>query len=364
MHCLRGLDSRQRKVDVGLIRKNVQEMTAYVPGEQPAVPGLLKLNTNENPYPPSPRVAEALERVNVVDLRRYPDPGCRELRKAVGLLHGVAPECVFAGNGSDEVLTLCVRAFVEDSGRIGYCNPSYSLYPVLAAAAGVAVAPVELDADFGWRMPVDYSADLFFLTRPNAPTGSVIPLAQVREFCGAFNGVVVVDEAYADFADDNGMQLAMDFENVLVCRTLSKSYSLAGLRVGYAVGSKKLIEALDKLKDSYNIGYIEQQLALAAIKDQDYMRRHAARIIETRERISRDLILKGFDVIPSQANFVWVKPSRLSAKDLFMALRNTGILVRYFPGPRTGDYLRITIGTDADMDRFMKEMNNVLNGGG
>ncbi len=344
-----------------LIRKNVSEMAGYVPGEQPVDPGILKLNTNENPYPPSPRVGEAFERCNVADLRRYPDPQCRELRETIARVHGVEPAMVFVGNGSDEVLALIIRAFVENDGSVGFFDPSYSLYPVLAQAAGVAQRPVALGDDFEWSMPDGYEASVFFLTCPNAPTGMAYAPETVADFCRTFNGLVVVDEAYADFAEGNALSLARELGNVLVCRTLSKSYSLAGLRVGYAIGSPVLIDALGRIKDSYNIGCLAQKLAVAALNDQAYMLRHTGFIRETRERVARELYMMGFVVTPSQANFLWVRHERVAAKELFSRLRERKVLARYFPGERTDRHLRITIGTDADMDRFLFEMRNALN---
>lgn len=344
-----------------LIRKNVYEMSGYVPGEQPADPGILKLNTNENPYSPSPRVGEAFERCNVADLRRYPDPQCSELRETIAQVHGVEPAMVFVGNGSDEVLSLIIRAFVENDGSVGFFDPSYSLYPVLAQAAGVSMRPVALGDDFEWKMPDGYEASVFFMTCPNAPTGIAYAQETVADFCRNFKGVVVIDEAYADFSESNALALTGELGNVLVCRTLSKSYSLAGLRVGYAIGHPVLIDALFRIKDSYNIGYLSQKLAVAALNDQAYMLRHAGFIRETRERVARELYMMGFAVTPSQANFLWVCHERVSARELFSRLREQKVLVRYFPGERTGRHLRITIGTDADMDRFLLEMRNALN---
>jgi len=335
------------------IRKAIQQMTGYVPGEQPKKPGVVKLNTNENPYPPSPRVQAALERMQAECLQLYPDPLCSRLREALAKLHGCKPAAVFVGNGSDEILALCTRAFVEDNGRIGYFVPSYSLYPVLAAIRGVAQNPVELGPDFEWRMPSSSACSLFFLTNPNAPTGILYPRRLVRAFCERFRGVVVLDEAYADFARENCMELALKRKNVLVVRSLSKSYSLAGLRVGYAVGDPRLIEALFKVKDSYNVDAISQTLALAAVSDQEHMAANVRRIRATRRRLSRGLQAMGYVVYPSDTNFVWVKPPSIPARVVFEKLRRVDILVRYFPGPRTGDYLRITVGTDAATDALL-----------
>ena len=341
------------------IRTSVEALTPYTPGEQPRVAGLIKLNTNENPYPPSPRVAEALAGFAAEALRLYPDPMAVALRRVIADLHGCGVENVFAGNGSDEVLALCTRAFVEPGGRIGMFDPSYSLYPVLSAIADVALAPVPLDADFGLPRPASGlppSASLFFLTTPNAPTGLQYPRADVEAFCAAFPGVVVLDEAYGDFAPHNFMDLGLGRPNVLVSRSLSKSYSLAGLRLGYAVGSAPLIEALYKIKDSYNLDALAQAAGAAALRDQAWMRANVAKIVATRERVARELRARGWTVLPSATNFLFAKPAGKPAKVVFDALRARNILVRHFPGPRTGDFLRITIGTDAQMDQFVQAL--------
>lgn len=339
-----------------MIRSTVQRLTPYTPGEQPRVPGLIKLNTNENPYPPSPQVSEALKSFSAESLRLYPDPVALELRRTIAALHGCAIENVFAGNGSDEVLALCTRAFVEPGGTVGWFDPSYSLYPVLTAIADFPAALVPLDEHFGIPHPASRIANpesLFFLTTPNAPTGIQFPRTSVETFCAAQSGVVVLDEAYADFAPEHFMDLALARPNVLVSRSLSKSYSLAGLRLGYAVGPAPLIEALYKIKDSYNLDALTQRLGETALQDQAWMRGNVAKIVATRARVTRELNARGWAVLPSAANFVFVKPAGKPARTVFDELRARNILVRHFPGPRTGDYLRITIGTDAQMDAFL-----------
>jgi len=343
---------------MGYFRDNVEQTAAYTPGFQPKATDVVKLNTNENPYPPTPAIREALERPPD-RLRLYPDPLCQELRRELARLHGCRAEQVFVGNGSDEVLALCVRAFVERDGTIGFFDPSYSLYPVLAAAEEIAVRPVPLKPDFTWDMPAGYAASLFFLTTPNAPTALQYPRETVRSFCAGFDGVVVLDEAYVDFAREHFMDMALEFGHVLVARSLSKSYSLAGLRVGYVVGAEPLIAAMYKIKDSYNVDRLAQEIALAAIRDQAHMRANAARIRATRERAAAALRTRGFEVGPSEANFLWARPSRPAARDLYEALRARKILVRYFPGERTGAHLRVTIGTDGEMDALLRALDEI-----
>ncbi len=344
-----------------LIRKSVQAMSGYVPGEQPKVPDIVKLNTNENPYLPSPDVQDILSMVDIAVLSRYPDPLCMELRKAIAELHGCGVENVFAGNGSDEVLALCVRAFVERDGAVGYFDPSYSLYPVLADIEDVRKKPVELNASFGWQMPENYAASLFFLTNPNAPTSQKFSKANIGEFVKAFSGVVLIDEAYADFADENCMDFALRYENVLVARTLSKSYSLAGIRLGYCVGNAELIGAMYKIKDSYNVNYLTQEIARVAILDQNTMKANVQAIKETRKMTLEKLSELGFEVCDSQTNFLWVKPLGITAKSLFEALRKKNIIVRYFGNDaRTKDYLRITVGTAPEMFKFLDAVEELI----
>ena len=342
------------------IRRSVDALQAYVPGEQPTDPGIVKLNTNENPYPPSPRVSAVLSALDPDALRRYPDPVCVALRARLAEIYDVTPANVFVGNGSDEVLALCTRAFVENDGAIGYFDTTYSLYPVLADIRDVRRRPVPLAADFAWRLPEDGAFSVFFVANPNAPIGTLFTPGEVRELCARVEGVVVVDEAYAEFASGNCLALARELDNALVVRTLSKSFSLAGLRLGYAVGPEPLIAALFKIKDSYNVDAVAQRVALTALEDLEWMRRNAGRICRTRERTQVRLENLGFRVWPSEANFLWVRPSGRSAKEVFDALRDRGIVVRYFPGPKTGDGLRITIADDESMDALVEALGEIV----
>lgn len=338
------------------IAKHVQALEGYTPGEQPADPAIVKLNTNENPYPPSPRVAEALAKFDYARLRLYPDPVFMALRRRIAEMHGVGVEEVFVGNGSDEVLALCTRAFVEDGGDIGYFTPSYSLYPVLIDIRGGRCKPVALKSDFSWRMDEGYRAELFFITNPNAPTSLSFERERVAEFCRSFEGVVLIDEAYADFAKESCMALAVaaDNKNVIVMRTLSKSFSMAGIRLGYAVGPKALITALYKIKDSYNMDMLAQVAGLAALEDLEYMRGNVAKICATRSHLSSVLRERGWRVCESQTNFVFARPPAGNAAEVFEMLKRHKIFVRYFPGKETGEYLRITVGSDAQIERLLE----------
>ncbi len=348
------------------IAKSVQSLVPYTPGEQPKAKSVIKLNTNENPYPPSPLIEKVLASFDLDRLRRYPDPVFLELREKTAEVYRTSPSRVFVGNGSDEVLTLAARAFVDDDESLGSFDPSYSLYKTLAAIRNVPFVPSPLADDFSWTEPVTRGPDgrpvaLFLLTNPNAPTSILYPPEQVQAFARSFPGVVIVDEAYGDFASSSCVPLAADpsSTNVIVMRTLSKSYSLAGLRLGFCIGPEDLIEALYKVKDSYNVDALAQACALAALSDQPWMRRNTSKVLKTREETAAELRRRGWDVPPSQSNFLFARPAHRPANEIFEALRKRNIFVRYFPGPRTGDRLRISVGTDADMASLLAALQEL-----
>lgn len=338
----------------------MQAMSGYVPGEQPKGEGIIKLNTNENPWLCTPEVRDILNEIDVMELAKYPDPLCMEVRRVISEKHEVGPANIFAGNGSDEILALCVRAFCERDGSVGYFDPSYSLYPVLARIEEIAVKPVALDENYEWQMPEGYEASVFFLTNPNAPTGMLFPKKKVETFIQAFPGVVVIDEAYVDFARESCMEFATKYDNVLVARTLSKSYALAGIRFGYCVGAKALIDALHKIKDSYNVSRLTQELARVALLDEETMQAITAAVKGTRSLITEELTALGFKVYPSETNFVWVKPTFPGAKKIYDELRARNIFVRWFDGPRTKDCLRITVGTNEQMITLVENLEEIL----
>ena len=334
------------------IARHVRKLEEYVPGEQPKAKSVVKLNTNENPYPPSPKCRAALRAFDYARLRRYPDPNCSELCAEIARLNGTTPERVFIGNGSDEILALAAKCFVEDDESIGSLDPSYSLYKTLAAIRNVKWTGLDVTA----------STSLFLLTNPNAPTGEFREPSEIAAFAKKFKGVVIVDEAYGDFARANCMSLATAEanRNLIAMRTFSKSYSLAGLRVGYCVGPRDLIRAMYKVKDSYNVDALAQTVALAAIRDQDWMRKNAAKVIRSRTRLSAALEKRGWDVLPSEANFVFARPpAPAKAAEIFARLRERHIFVRYFPGPKTGDRLRVTVGTEPEMKTLLKALDEL-----
>ena len=336
------------------IKESVMRLEPYVPGEQPKAKDVVKLNTNENPYPPSPKCAEVLKSFDLDRLRRYPDPEFAELRAEIARQNATTPDRVFVGNGSDEVLALAARAFVEDDEEIGSLDPSYSLYKTLAAIRDVKWAGTPIHSPT--PSLAHSSTSLFLWTNPNAPTGEYAEPKKIAAFARKFPGVVIIDEAYADFARGNCMSLATAprNRNVMVMRTFSKSYSIAGLRVGYCVGPKDLVDALYKVKDSYNVDAVAQAVALAALKDRAYHRKTVAKVVKTRKAFEKALAKRGWDVIPSESNFVFAKPpAPATAPEVFSMLKKKNILVRYFPGPLTGDRLRITIGTDEQMKKLL-----------
>jgi histidinol-phosphate aminotransferase len=336
-------------------------MAAYTPGEQPRQGTYIKLNTNENPYPPSPRVLEALAAACTGDrLRKYPDPVGIAFRQVAGRVLGVDPDSILIGNGSDDILTILTRAFVPEGGWVVSLTPSYILYRTLAEIQGAQVQLVPYTAD--WQLPTPWparGAHLTFLANPNSPSGTMVPISVLQGWVQELGGPLVLDEAYADFAEDNGLRLAGK-SNVVVTRSLSKSYALAGVRFGFAVADPALVRELIKVKDSYNADALSLVAAAAAIDDQEYMRSSRARMLATRSRLSEALTALGFQVCPSQANFVWCRRTDRPVKPIYEELKRRLILVRYMNYEGYGDGLRITVGTDAEIDRLLEEMRQLV----
>jgi len=337
-------------------------MHGYVPGEQPKVPGLIKLNTNENPYPPSPKVFEALRAALDGRLRLYPDPQCTALREKLGARYGIEPDHILIGNGCDDILNLAVRAFVGHGDKLAYFWPSYSLYPVLADIQGAQKTELPLDADFQMTIPaVLDGVRLLFITQPNAPSGVWFPKETISGAIARCPGVVLIDEAYVDFAEDNCLEFAARYPNVLVARTFSKSAALAGMRLGWVTGSRELIAALDKVKDSYNVNRLSQLAGEAAVGDVTYFDDTVRKVKATRARTAAQLVNLGFAVLPSQTNFLFARPpAPLTAKQWFDGLRARNVLVRWWDADRIRAYARITIGTDAEMDKFLAATNEMV----
>lgn len=348
---------------------HIQQLHAYVPGEQPQGDGWVKLNTNENPYPPSPKVGPAIA-AELENLRLYPEPVSAKLRKAIGERFGFTAENVIIGNGSDNLLDLITRCFVSDPGA-GHTVPSYSLYPVVAGMSGQAL----IDVDFTRSMELEVDAlaatkaKAFFLTNPNAPTGVCFPLEQIEAALQAIDGLLVVDEAYVDFGGETAIPLLKDYENLIVVRTFSKSYGLAGMRVGFALASEGIIGMLDRVRDAYNLDRVAQAAALAAFDDVEYFETQRQKVIATRESTLSELDQLGWFTYPSAANLLFTEPKNAAgevgaevAASLFEHLKEQRVLVRYFPKhPLTCAFIRVSIGTDSEMEAFLTAVNSWLN---
>jgi histidinol-phosphate aminotransferase len=342
------------------LRSNIAEMKGYVPGFQPKDPDYIKLNTNENPYPPSPAVIAAIQAEMGDCLRRYPEPASRLAREEAGRLYGFDPSWVIMANGSDELLNNLIRAFAGEGEEIAYLHPSYSYYATLAEIQGARVRTFGLTPDFRIDgLPERYNGKLFFLTTPNAPLGFTFPISFIRELAERCDGMLVIDEAYADFAQGNALELVRSHENVVVTRTFSKSYSLAGMRLGLAIARPEVIEALDKIRDHYNLDRLAQVAALAALRDQEYFRECVRKIRETREWFSAGLRAMGYEVIPSEANFVFATPPDRNGGRIYEGLFSRKILVRYFTDPLLSHGLRISIGSREEMEMTLNALAEI-----
>ncbi|HEY8666338.1 MAG TPA: histidinol-phosphate transaminase [Tepidisphaeraceae bacterium] len=340
------------------VRSTIREMDGYTPGEQPS-PGerVVKLNTNENPYPPSDKVMKAIREVEAEMLRRYPNPTADGFRQAAARLLGITADMILCGNGSDDILTIATRTFIPPGGALAFPDPTYSLYPVLSRLQDAKSHPVKWDKEYA--LPVEAlaatKADAIFLANPNAPTGTFVPPEKIAELAGAFAGLILIDEAYVDFAEENCIALVKQHANIVVSRTLSKAYSLAGLRFGYAIAQPQVIDEMMKVKDSYNCDAISVAAATAAIEDQESARRSWEHIRSERQRLTAELTQMGWTVLPSQANFILVTCPGGRGREAYLGLKQQGILVRYFDKPGLNDKIRITVGTSQE--------NNALLGG-
>ena len=342
----------------------VNNLKPYIPGEQPQDQLYIKLNTNENPYPPSPKVLAAIKLAANERLRLYPDPECTELKNAIASYHGLSPEQVFVGNGSDEVLAFSFLAFFDPDQTILFPDITYSFYPVYAAIFRNNYHTVPLRDDY--TLPIDtipHKNGGVIFPNPNAPTGISLPLISIENLLQKNkDSVVIIDEAYIAFGAESADKLINSYQQLLIIRTMSKSHSLAGLRCGYAIGNKILIEGLNRIKSSIN-SYTLDRLALAggleAIKDTLHLERTSKKIISTRDRVAAKLRELGFQVLPSDANFLFISHSILKAEELYSQLKLHGILVRFFNAPRINNHLRVSIGTDDEMDLFLHKINDI-----
>jgi histidinol-phosphate aminotransferase len=346
----------------------VHRLTPYVPGEQPVLAHPIKLNTNENPYPPSPRVVEAIRRElgeNGESLRKYPDPSARALRETVARHHGLRAGQVFVGNGSDEVLAHTFQALLKHDKPIRFPDITYSFYPVYAQLYGVSFDAVPLNADFAIDVD-DYRAPNggVLLPNANAPTGRALPLSEIEQLLKANpDSVVVIDEAYVDFGAESAVKLIDRYANLLVVQTVSKGRSLAGMRVGFALGNEALIDALTRVKDSFNsypLDRLAQVAAIAAYEDDAWFRKTCAKVVASRERLTGALTRLGFEVVPSAANFVFACHPQRDAATLAATLKEQGVFIRHFRLPRIDQHLRISVGTDAECDALLHALRSML----
>ena len=348
-------------------RPNIAAMDPYVPGEQP-LPGtrVIKLNTNENPYPPSPKVVEAIQaelQDNGGRLRLYADPKAIALRQAAADVHGFSIDQILHGNGSDELLAMLCRAFVGEGQLIAYPYPTYVLYETLAHAQAAKISSFDFDRAFALPEQLKHcGARLVFLASPNSPSGTIYSSQQLKELAGSLpDGILVIDEAYAEFADSHCLHLAKELENVVVLRTFSKSHSLAGMRLGLLFANAKIVDGLWKVKDSYNLDRLAIVAGAAALRDTEWTKGNVAKVRATRARLNEALKTAGLDVVPSQSNFIYARmKSPQLAAGAYRFLKDRGILIRYFPVRLLDDGLRITVGTDAEIDAFLAALKEYL----
>ncbi len=342
-------------------RKNIEKMEGYCPGEQPHERDYIKLNTNENPYPPSPKVIDRIKEGANALLRLYPSPMADPLRKKAAEVYGVQQDNILAGNGADDLLSILVRSFVNEGDFVVLTDPTYTLYDTLVTIQEGNIFRVSLTDDFD--IPEEFikrDAKLTFLANPNSPSGTFIPVKRIEGFVKGMNGVLVVDEAYVDFACETAIPLIHKYPNIIVLRTFSKSFSLAGLRIGLAFAHHDLIQGMTKVKDSYNLNRLSIAAATAALDDIRWMEDNVAKIKKTRESLIVSLSTMGFKVYPSQSNFILAKIPDRNLRDVYEELKRRGILVRYFDTQRLQDCIRITIGTDHEISVLLREISRIV----
>jgi len=348
---------------MNFFRETIKNMSGYVPGEQPT-PGskIIKLNTNENPYPPSPSALQAIAGINPDLLRRYPDPFSRNITQAVSRNFNIPEDWVLVGNGSDELLSIIIRACCGPDRALAYPMPTYVLYRTLAQMQETPCIEIPFDDEYHFPLSEIIAAQgaVTMIASPNSPSGTVVPARVLGELAENLSGVLVVDEAYTDFADENALQLITKHENVIILRTLSKGYSLAGLRLGFGLAHPKLLEGFFKIKDSYNVDALTCLIGAAAIDDQKHMISNAEKVKKTRAQLVFGLKELDFRIWPSQANFLLVRPPRGNAEDLYLSLKERGILVRYFKQPQLEDKLRISIGTEEQTEILLRTLTDLI----
>ncbi len=343
------------------VRRCIQDMHAYVPGKQPIGGRYIKLNTNENPYPPSPRVLEALQEAVTADLRLYSDPLATPLRQMAAQLYGCEVDQVLAGNGSDDILTMIFRTFLDAGDVVATAAPSYSLYNVLSHMQDASCLEIPLGPDYTLPADLDeHGAKILFIVNPNAPTGVLFSQDALRQLLERTQSMVVVDEAYADFAGESAIELLPEFPHLIVTRTMSKSYALAGMRLGLGFAHPDLVMQLMKVKDAYNLDRLAIVAGCAALEDQEWLQETTAKIVRTRTRLLQALTGMGLHVPPSRSNFVFPRIPDGRAQEVYEALEKRRILVRYFGSSLVADSLRVSVGKDAEVDTFLHALRDLL----
>lgn len=342
-------------------RENVEKAKGYVPGFQPVQADVIKLNTNENPYPPSQHVLKAVSEIEPEQLRRYPDPLGNTFRKAAAEINGVESDCIMCCNGGDDLLTIAFRAFCDGKRLVAYPVPTYSLYPVLANLQNCSPIEVPFDSEFNLPAKLTNSgAAMTIVCNPNAPTASFVSVEELESLADELSGILLIDEAYVDFAENNCVSLVKEFDNVIILRSMSKGYSLAGMRFGYAVASPTLISGLMKVKDSYNVDVVAVAAATAAIKDQKYFKKNVENVKKERKELTRKLCRLGFEVPESFTNFVLADSGDYKASRIYDKLVQRGIYVRHFDLPGLDNKLRITVGTTEQNNKLICALEEIL----
>lgn len=340
----------------------LKEMSEYIPGEQPkGTEGIIKLNTNENPFPPSEPVMETLRKRVNGDLRRYPDPVAWEVRNIFARQNDLAPEQIFVANGSDEIFTLLFRGFIDFHETCAFPYPSYSLYDTLAEMNGIPFEKIPLNKDFTLDFDrfLEKEYRMVLIANPNNPTGTYTSLDEIESFLKQYSGLLVVDEAYIDFYGGSALQLISQYDNLVVTRSFSKSYSLAGMRIGIAIANEEIIKGFMRIKDSYNLDTLAQAAAVAALKEEEAFRYNITMLRNNKEYLEECLAGMGFEVTPSQANFLFVRHPRVEAATLYRSLKEQNILVRHFTGPIQEEYIRISIGTMMELKKLCKALEAI-----
>ncbi|WGT67945.1 histidinol-phosphate transaminase [cyanobacterium endosymbiont of Epithemia clementina EcSB] len=344
------------------IRECVEQTSGYIPGEQPRTNDFIKLNTNENPYPPPLEIFEGLQQ-ELTKVRLYPDPVSTQLRKAAAKVFGVSSVNILAGNGSDDILNIAVRTFVNPGETVTFLDLTYSLYETIARVHGASVIKIPTDNRFAINQPIICpKAKLIFIASPNPPVGKHLNRDYLEETCERATGIVLIDEAYADFSDENHLDFLNKYDNVIISRTMSKSYSIAGMRVGFGIASIPIIEQMNKVKDSYNLDRIAQLLGTNAFNFQEYFKVIWQKVRQTRSHLIESLKALDFLVFDSDSNFVFASSQWIPASELYKKLKERKILVRYFENPRIKDYVRISVGTDQEIARLLEVINEIKSG--